>query len=415
MIEPVARANNGHRAPVGAEIDGPDNRHVLDERLRRSDRFESIGRLAGGVAHDFNNLLTAILGYTDLLLSDRAEGDPDRADLEEIQKAGRRAATLTQQLLAFSRRQVLMPEDLDLGKAVTGFREMLTRLVREDIALTCECSAVPAVVHVDPAQLEQVIVNLVLHARDGLPTGGHIGIDVSRVPPGHVELPTEAPTTTEYVRLRVSDDGADIPPEAQPHLFEPFFAAKELGRGTGLGLASASGIVRQSGGIITVDCRVGAGTTFNIFFPAVSALQAQAERPVAAERTGADETILVVEDEDAVRTLVVAVLARQGYRVLEAPTPKVACELFDRHGPEIDMLLTDVVMPGMNGPTLAQHLVCQRPELKVLFISGYAELSVTLDAGNPNVSFLGKPFQGSVLSARVREVLSRPGRATRHP
>ncbi|OFV90075.1 MAG: hypothetical protein A3G76_07325 [Acidobacteria bacterium RIFCSPLOWO2_12_FULL_65_11] len=400
--------NRENRAHAEAGADGPVERRLLDERLTRSERFESIGRLAGGVAHDFNNLLTAILGYTELLLSDRAEGDPDRADLEQILKAGRRAATLTQQLLAFSRRQVLLPEDVDLGQTLAGLREMLVRLVREDIALSCDIAATPAVVHVDPAQVEQVIVNLVVHARDGLPVGGRIQIGVARVARSEIALPPDAPATSaEYVRLRVSDDGPGIPFEAQAHLFEPFFAAKELGRGTGLGLASAYGIVQQSGGFIAVDSELATGTAFTIYFPAVSAASAGAAGPPTADLAGGHETILLVEDEDAVRAIVVAILSRQGYRVLDAPTPRMACDLFDLHGAHIDMLLTDVVMPGMNGPTLAQQLVHQRPELKVLFMSGHADLAVTLDTGNPNMSFLSKPFQASVLSARVRELLSR--------
>jgi nitrogen-specific signal transduction histidine kinase/ActR/RegA family two-component response regulator len=402
-------ANNEHRAQPEA---GKDDQRLADERLTRSEKFESIGRLAGGIAHDFNNLLTAILGYTDLLLSERSESDPDRADLEEIQKAGRRAAVLTQQLLAFSRRQVLMPEDVDLGRTLTGLREMLTRLVREDIAIVYDVPATPATVHVDPAQIEQVIVNLVLNARDGLAPSGRIEIGVARVARSEIELPPDAQATpAEYIRLRVSDDGAGISPEAQLRLFEPFFAAKELGRGTGLGLASVYGIVRQSGGFIKVTSQNGTGTTIAVYFPEASPVSANTPgRRQASDLVDGNETILLVEDEDAVRAIVMAVLSRQGYRVLEAPTPAVACDLFDRYGDEIDMLLTDVVMPGMNGPALAQQLVGRQPGLKVLFISGYADLAVTLDANNPNVSFLSKPFQAAALSARVRDILNRPAR-----
>jgi two-component system cell cycle sensor histidine kinase/response regulator CckA len=406
-------ANTEHRAEAEA---GKDEQRLLDERLTRSERFESIGRLAGGIAHDFNNLLTAILGYTDLLLSERPESDPDRADLEEIQKAGRRAAVLTQQLLAFSRRQVLMPEDVDLGRTLTGLREMLTRLVREDITVMYDVSATPAIVHVDPAQIEQVIVNLVLNARDGLAPSGRIGMSVARVARSEIELPPDSQATTaDYIRLRVSDDGVAISPEAQLRLFEPFFAAKELGRGTGLGLASVYGIVRQSGGFITVDSQNGTGTTVAVYFPEASPVSAgTAGRRQASDLVDGNETILLVEDEDAVRAIVMAVLSRQGYRVLEAPTPAVACDLFDRYRGQIDMLLTDVVMPGMNGPTLAQQLVDRQPGLKVLFISGYADLAVTLDANNPNVSFLSKPFQAAALSARVRDILNRPARVVHH-
>jgi two-component system cell cycle sensor histidine kinase/response regulator CckA len=384
-------------------------RRRLEERLAQSEKIESVGRLAGGIAHDFNNLLTAILGYTELLLSHRSAGDPDRSDLEEIQKAGLRAAALTQQLLAFSRKQVLLPKDVDINQTVAGLQTMLSRLIRADIELSCQLAPEPAVVRIDPIQLEQAILNLVLNARDAMPAGGRVRLDVARVPRSLAEAMLDASSTpaAEYVRLRIIDTGVGFSPEALAHLFEPFFTTKEVGKGTGLGLASVYGIVRQSNGSITVDSEPGRGTTFTMYFPAVAALRpALSASASPIEPLAGRETILLVEDEDAVRVIVTAVLRRQGYRVLEAPTPTLAIELFDRHGPEIDLLLTDVVMPGMNGPSLAQRLVAARPELRVLFISGYADISVPIDVDNPNVGFLSKPFQAAALTGRVRDLLA---------
>jgi two-component system cell cycle sensor histidine kinase/response regulator CckA len=385
------------------------DRRLVEERLLQSEKIESVGRLAGGIAHDFNNLLTAILGYTELLLDRRAEDDPDRPDLEEIQKAGQRAAALTQQLLAFSRKQVLQPKEVDLNQAVGSLQGMLTRLIREDITLTCELARTPAFVKIDPTQLDQVILNLVLNSRDALPDGGSIRLEVACVRLSDSDIPSDQPVrATDYVRLRVVDDGVGIAPEARAHLFEPFFTTKGPGKGTGLGLASVYGIVRQSNGFIGVASEAGRGTTFTMHFPAVGA-PASLEKPTAAPGalTGGGETILLVEDEDAVRIIVGATLRRHGYDVIEAATPRGACEIFEQRGSSVDLLMTDVVMPEMNGPALAQRLVAQRPELRVLFISGYANVP-SFDAGNPNLSFLSKPFQASVLAAKVREVLTRP-------
>ncbi len=388
------------------------DRRLLEERVMQSEKIESIGRLAGGIAHDFNNLLTAILGYAELLINSRQPDDPDRADLEEIRRAGARAAALTQQLLAFGRKQVMMPKEVDLNQTVLGLESMLTRLIREDIRLVCDVAPTPAFVRIDPNQIEQVILNLVLNARDALPSGGEIRLAVARVRASEADVPHDQPAgPAEYVQLRVTDNGLGIAPEVRAHLFEPFFTTKELGKGTGLGLASVYGIVRQSNGYIAVASEERVGTTFTMHFPAAMA-------PAPAERSPSEpappiesrETILLVEDEDAVRVIISAVLRRQGYQVLEASTPRGACEIFEQHAADVDMLLTDVVMPEMNGPALAQRLVAVRPELRVLFISGYADVATPIDADNPNVSFLSKPFQASVLAARVREILARPRR-----
>ena len=387
--------------------DTPD-RDTTEARLIHLKKMESIGRLAGGIAHDFNNLLTAILGYTELLLTNRPPDDPDRSALEEIQKAGQRAAALTQQLLAFSRKQVLLAQEVDLNQTVLGLQSMLKRLIREDITLQCEVAAEPAVVKIDPTQIEKAILNLVLNARDALPAGGLIRIDVARMPAPTVEPPPDAELASEYVRLRVADNGVGISEGARPHLFEPFFTTKEQGKGTGLGLASVHGMVHQSQGWIDVASEPGRGAAFSMYFPAITArtpVETGSAPPVDAAR--GHETILVVEDEEAVRTIIAAMLRRQGYTVVDAASPLAACELFDRHGDDVDLLVTDVVMPVMNGPALAQRLVAIRPSLRVLFISGYAGMP-SPEVHHPNVGFLSKPFQSAVLAARVREMLGRP-------
>jgi two-component system cell cycle sensor histidine kinase/response regulator CckA len=387
------------------------DRRLLEERLIQSEKIESVGRLAGGIAHDFNNLLTAILGYTEILLGNRDDADPDRRDLEEIQKAGQRAAALTQQLLAFSRKQVLMPKDVDLNRTVASLQSMMGRLIRADIALVCDLAPTPAIVRIDPTQIEQVILNLVLNARDALPAGGEIRLDVSIVPKSEVEASPDVQSASadDYVRLRVADDGVGITPAVRAHLFEPFFTTKEIGKGTGLGLASVYGIVRQSNGVITVESEPGRGTVFTMHFPMVQETAERVLPELTVARLGeARETILLVEDEDAVRVIISAVLRRQGYNVVEAPGARVACEIFAGRGNDIDLLLTDIVMPDMGGPALAQRLIGIRPELRVLFISGYADTLTPSGGGNPNVGFLSKPFQASTLAARVGEMLARP-------
>jgi two-component system, cell cycle sensor histidine kinase and response regulator CckA len=383
-------------------------RRLLQQRLAQAEKLESVGRLAGGIAHDFNNLLTAILGYTELLLGERGPDHPERGDLEEIQRAGMRAAALTQQLLAFSRKQVLMPKEVDLNGAVSGLRTIVARLIRDDISLTCERSATPAIVRIDPRQFEQALLNLVLNARDALPAGGRIRIEVACVPASEAQLPADFhPTAASYVRVRVIDDGIGIPPEVREHIFEPFYTTKDVGQGRGLGLASVYGIVHQSDGVITVDSQPGAGSTFTMHFPAAGRSDdgsRAARRP--AEISGDQATILLVEDEDAVRAIVSAILRRHGYHVLEAATPVAACELFERHANDIDLLLTDVVMPEMNGRALAHRLIGDRPDLRVLFISGYADNSdIRMEPASPNVSFLSKPFQASALVNRVKGLL----------
>jgi len=387
-------------------------RRKLEERLFQSEKIESVGRLAGGIAHDFNNLLTAILGYTDMLLGRPGIGAESRSDLEAILKAAHRASNLTQKLLAYGRKQMLRPRTVDLNVVVGELREMLTRLIREDIELVFDLAPEPVFVQIDTTQVEQVILNLVLNARDALPGGGVIRIELARVRLEGPESPLSANAeAADFVRLRVSDNGIGMTEEIRAHVFEPFFTTKEVGKGTGLGLASVYGIVRQSQGCIAVDTAPGLGATFTMHFPAVAPLVAEERAGVGIpEEDGMGETILLVEDEQAVRRIASTVLRRHGYRVLEAESAKEACEIFGAEAARIDVLLSDIVMPGMNGPALAQHLVASKPELKVLLMSGHARLSVAA-MGGQQIGFLLKPFHPADLIAAVRKILSEDTRA----
>ena len=388
-------------------------RQRLEDQLRQAQKVEAVGQLAGGIAHNFNNLLTAILGYTELLLARSDPNGADRADLEEIRKAGEKAAALTGQLLAFSRKQAQMPEDVDLNSTVTGLQEMLRRVVREDISLTFDLAPTPALISIDPNELEQVILNLALNARDALPTGGHIRLEVAHAhSPEALNPNSPVLPPGEYVRLSVSDDGDGIAPSVRPHLFEPFFTTKPAGKGTGLGLASVYGIVQRSNGFISVDTELGRGTTFTLHFPALPRSRPVQVTPAdrwpspPVEHTQEERTILLVEDEDSVRSVASALLRQQGYHVLDASTPRAALAIFEQHAREIDLLLTDVVMPEISGPALAQRFVGMRPELQVLFISGYATPALAREMENPKMKFLSKPFQASALVAAVRDIFN---------
>ena len=381
----------------------------MEEQLRQMQKIEAVGQLAGGIAHNFNNLLTAILGYTELLLTRHPAGI-DRDELEEIQKAGQRAGKLTHQLLAFSRKQVPVPREVDVNQAVADLRNMLTSLLHQDIALTCRLAPMPAIIRIDPNALEQVLLNLVINARDAVPSGGHIGLDVSfadatdpgdQLPPG------------DRVQLRVTDNGTGLSAEAREHLFEPFFTTKEQGKGTGLGLASVYGIVRQSHGAISVESEVGHGTTFTMCWPAVqaSAVSGGDRLPApAATRVPSTDTILLVEDDDTVRRVARLILTQQGYRVLEAATPAGASETFLRHASQVDLLIVDVSLPEINGPALARRLVALRPQasLRVLLISGDRDRGAPPDAGGEPINTLTKPFHSSELLRAVRDALAAP-------
>jgi two-component system, cell cycle sensor histidine kinase and response regulator CckA len=385
-------------------------RKSLEDQLRQAQKMEAVGQLAGGIAHDFNNLLTAILGSTELLLADTPPDDPRREDVQEISRSAHRAAALVRQLLAYSRKQVLQPRRVDLNAIVREMGAMLRRVVGEPIELRLDLD--PGLGHVtaDPGQLEQVIANLGVNARDAMPRGGTLTITTTNVTGRGVTAPADEGLSAAgpLVSLAVTDTGIGMDDEVRGRLFEPFFTTKELGRGTGLGLATVYGIVRQSGGHIQVRSRPGEGSSFTVYLP-----RAEAPRPArgalaaAAPVSGGSETVLVAEDEEAVRHLVCRVLRAKGYRVLEARHAEAALDLAAATAEPIDLLVSDLVMPGLGGRALADRLLNLRPALRVLFITGYAPEAVErqgrLPAGH---GLLEKPFTADQLAHKVRETLT---------
>ena len=378
----------------------------LEGQLLQAQKMEAVGRLAGGVAHDFNNLLTVILSYSDLLLEDLPPEIPDRADVAEIRKAAVAASSLTRQLLAFSRQQVLEPRVLDVNTVVASTEKLLTRLLGEDVSLTTTLAAALGAVKVDPGQLEQIIMNLAVNARDAMPRGGRLSIETANVEMdesyvhGH---PLARPG--HYVMLTVSDTGTGMDAATQARIFEPFFTTKEAGKGTGLGLATVYGIVRQSSGFIWVYSEPGHGTSFKIYLPRVDEPVSPAGAP-APQVVGGSETVLVVEDVAAVRAVTRQMLERQGYCVLEAANGATALSLARQHQSAIHLLVTDVVMPEVSGRELADQLVQLRPDMRVLFMSGYTDDAVVrhgiLQEG---IAYLQKPFTPDTLARKVRAVL----------
>jgi len=379
-----------------------------EEQFRQSQKMEAIGQLAGGVAHDFNNLLTAILGYTALLL-DSARDQPDLlADLQEIQKAGERAGSLTRQLLTFSRKQALQPVTLNLNDVLTELEKMLKRLIGEDVKL--ELIKQPGLHHIsaDPTQIEQILMNLSVNARDAMPRGGFLRIQTKNdTMPVDPRDPLTTTSRWPCVMLTVTDTGTGMSPEVLDRIFEPFFTTKEQGKGTGLGLSTVYGVVTQSGGMITVESQRRLGTTFTIRFPAidvpVDVISPSARQLV--EHIGT-ETILLVEDEPGVRQLVQRVLSARGYDVLEAHDVAHAASIATDHPGPIHLLLTDIVMPGLSGPDLAQRVVAQRPDVRVMYMSGFANrLSTHYGSLASGVTILRKPFTPEHLVRTVRDCL----------
>ncbi len=398
--------SGGRRIGFIAVQDDITERKILEEQVRQSQKMEAIGQLAGGVAHDFNNLLTAILGYSDLLTG-RVEGSDLQEAVAEIKKAGERAAALTRQLLAFSRKQVLNPEVLDANQLIENLEKMLRRLIGENIDLAVRLSPNLGRVRADAGQIEQVILNLAVNARDAMPGGGKLVIETADIELDDAYAREHvAVHSGPYVMIAVSDSGVGMTAETRARIFEPFFTTKKTG--TGLGLATVYGIVKQSGGNIWVYSEPGRGTTMKVYLPRLEG-QAQEPRPKAADAVlaGGSETILLVEDEASVRALVRRILERFGYSVLAAGSGAEALEIAGRQSKPIDLLVTDLIMPGMAGPDLAAKLTASRPEMRVLFMSGYTDDAVIRDGLLPEKGlFLQKPFTPDGLARKVREALS---------
>jgi two-component system cell cycle sensor histidine kinase/response regulator CckA len=389
----------------------------LEDQLRQAQKMEAVGRLAGSVAHDFNNLLSVILSSSEMLLDDLKPMDPVRPDIEAIKKAGERAAGLTRQLLAFSRQQVLAPRVVDLNAVVQECEKMLKRLLGEDIELVGRYARDLWKIRVDPGQIDQVIVNLAINARDAMPDGGKLTIETKdAVLDESYETEHFGVTPGPYVMLAVSDTGVGMDRETQTRIFEPFFTTKEVGKGTGLGLSTVFGIVKQSGGNIWVYSEPGEGTTFKVYFPKATGEDLQslpAPKPLTLE---GKETILLVEDQDDVRKVALQILRRYGYHVLEARNGGEALLTCEQHPRTIHLLLTDVIMPQLGGQKLAERLLKLRPDMRVLFMSGYTDTTVVqhgiLESGN---AYLQKPLVPEALARRVREVLDGPIRSSAAP
>jgi two-component system cell cycle sensor histidine kinase/response regulator CckA len=385
-------------------------KEMLQAQLHQAMKMEAVGRLAGGVAHDFNNLLTVIIGYSELVLQKAGKEFPMSGELEEIRLAGERAALMTQQLLSFSRKQIIDPKVVQLDQLVAEMEKMMSRLISEDITLQISTCQSLGTVRLDPVQFQQILMNLVVNARDAMLGGGRLVIETANVDldEGYCVLnPYIKPG--RFVMLSVSDTGHGMNDEVKAHLFEPFFTTKQPGRGTGLGLATTYGSVKHAGGSIEVYSEVGIGTTMKVYLPCV---EGEAVKPAKDDLSqyslGGTETVLVVEDEVMLRNLCNRTLEHLGYTVIQAPNPAEAITVAKKYSKRIDILLTDVVMPGMNGSEMATQLVLHHPEMKVLFMSGYTEDVIThhgvLAEG---VHFIGKPFIPSALARKIREVLDK--------
>ena len=380
---------------------------LKEEQFLLSQKLEAVGRLAGGIAHDFNNLLTVIEGYSQLTLQRLPDKEPLRGNIEEIKKASKRAGSLVSQLLAFSRKQLMQPKVFNLNSVVADLEKMLRRVIGENITLRTTLQADPGTIKADPSQVEQVIMNLVVNARDAMPSGGKLTIETATVyldetyAREHIAVIPGA-----YIMLAVSDTGVGMDEDIRQQIFEPFFTTKEIGKGTGLGLSTVYGIVKQSGGNIWVYSEVGKGTTFKIYLPKVNGPAEEYEYSQAPNKApGGNETILLVEDDEALRHLARDILETTGYRVLEAPNADAAFRICEQN-PGIHLLLTDVVMPELGGPELAERLKALYPEMCVLYMSGYADDAIVhhgvLDGGT---NFLAKPFSPNALGLKVRAVL----------
>jgi signal transduction histidine kinase/ActR/RegA family two-component response regulator len=404
----LKRAEEARERAIQDLLDEKREKEKLREQFLQAQKMEAVGQLAGGVAHDFNNILTAILGLSEFLLQNPGDKETMSADITEIKTAAQRAAVLTRQLLAFSRQQVLKPRILDLSVTIAEMDKMLRRVLNENIDLKTVVSPRLAAVKADPGQIEQVLMNLVVNARDAMPNGGRLTIELA-----NVELTKDyvkehlGASEGPHVMLAVSDTGAGMDKITISRLFEPFFTTKEKGKGTGLGLSTVYGIIKQSGGSIFVYSEIGKGSSFKVYLPQAdepAAVVATAQ-PSAAAR-GGTETILVVEDEEMVRKLLLRVLKQNGYHVLEARTPKEAIDICRENKKPIPLLMTDMVLPGMDGRTLARQLTSLYPAMKVIHMSGYTDIAM-IHSGmlEPGFEFIEKPMTPDTICRRVRDVL----------
>ncbi len=378
--------------------------------LAQAHQMEMVGRLAGGLAHDFNNLLTVINGYTELLLGESGATDPHRDTLERILRAGESAAELTRQLLAYGRKQVLRPAGLDLNRTLTALHPLLARLAGENVKVQLGLKPDVAAVHADPLQLENVIMNLVLNARDAMPFGGELRIGTACLERNTSSFPSQEEFPSgRYVMLTVTDSGVGMDEETQRRVFEPFFTTKEFGKGTGLGLSIVQGIIAQSGGSIEVSSQPGQGTTFTIWLPETPGVVTRASPMLQTAHSSGDKgNVLVVEDEPEVRNYAATVLTNCGYTVIKADSAAEALHLSQRELGDIDLVLADVVMPGVSGPEMSSRLRCLRPGIKVLYMSGYtADRIAHHGVLDPATDFIEKPFTPTQLSGKVREILTR--------
>jgi PAS domain S-box-containing protein len=392
-------------------VENITERKRLEEQLLMSQKMEAVGRLAGGIAHDFNNMLTAIIGYSEIALRSHKKGGSISTYISEIKKAGERAASLTQQLLAFSRRQVMQPKVIMINDLIKNLEKMIGRLIGEDIELKINLDQNTGRIKADPGQIEQVIMNLVINARDALPFGGKLTIETDNVDLNE-EYANRYFSFKEgpYVMMAVTDNGAGMDKETVSHIFEPFFTTKDKDKGTGLGLSTVYGIVKQSGGYIWVYSEKEKGTSIKVYFPRVDEhITPDIKKEISAKSLNGTETLLVVEDEDMVREIITHGLNHYSYTVLVANGPDEAFRLFERHKEKISMLITDVILKEMSGRELSQQLTHRYPDLKTLYISGYTD-DIIIHHGmlDPGINFVQKPFTPVTLAQKVREVLSAP-------
>ncbi len=409
VIVSVQRDANGRASSIISVSRDVTERKRLEAQLQQAQKMEAVGRLAGGIAHDFNNMLTAVKGYSEFLLDDLDVSDVRRTDVQEIAKAADRAASLTRQLLAFSRKQVLQPRPVNLNDVVEGMEKMLRRLIGEDISIVARLETELRLVEADPSQVEQVIMNLAVNARDAMPTGGTLTIETRSATLERVEADW-AIEPGPYALLVMSDTGIGMDAQTRAQIFEPFFTTKPVGQGTGLGLSTVYGIVKQSGGHVSVYSELGHGSTFKVYLPQVAASASDPMLgPAMSRLPRGSETIVLVDDDEGVRAVARRILQRAGYTVLSAPDGVEALRLIGENAGKVQLLVTDVVMPGLGGRDLVAHVRDTHPELRVLFVSGYTEEGVrrhgVLDTES---AFLEKPFTAERLAHKVREILDTP-------